>query len=483
VRFLFPSTQEFLFMISISRTPIREFRAMCRKAFGVGGSRALVVQVQAQRDQLTLRAVNVDVALEYRVPHAGAPIEFYCQIDLLDACQGTSGSDPVQFEMLAGNMLRASWQERGIPWQREAEALPAERMGQFPALPANQASNPPELLVALVAASACVERQSGRYALGCLQLDGQQGRILSTDGRQALVQSGFRFTWSEPKLIPANPALCAKQLPSNEPILVGNHKSWVMLTIGPWTLWFKEHEGRFPEIDRSLRQLDGEPGRLTLDPRDTQFALSAIGSLPGRNLPHEPITLELNGEVLLRAYDADSGPIAELLLAHSRYSGPPATVRTNRQMLARVLQLDLNEIGLQTPEEPLQAYGKNRHYVWVPLTGDAPQITGRTIRRIASDGSAVAVASSRIPEPVMVPATVAETSVAALPQPAVVTPTAVASPQAATPILPSAEEVTTTTPLAQAVEMRARLREALNDMNALVKSLRQTRRQPKRGAA
>jgi hypothetical protein len=221
---------------------------------------------------------------------------------------------------------------------------------------------------------------------------------------------------------------------------------------------------------------------LTLDPRDTQFALSAIGSLPGRNSPHEPVTLELNGEVLLRAYDADSGPIAELLLARSRYTGPPATVRTNRQMLARVLQLDLNEIGLQTPEEPLQAYGKNRHYVWVPLTGDAPQLTRRTIRRIASDGSAVVAADSQIPESAVAPATVAEPCGTVSPQPAVATTVGPTAPQTATPIHPAAEKVMVATPLAQAMEMRTRLREALNEVNALVKSLRQTRRKPTRAA-
>jgi hypothetical protein len=63
---------------------------------------------------------------------------------------------------------------------------------------------------------------STRYAVNHVQLDGKQGRIVATDGRQVLVQSGFKFPWDEQVLIPRRTAFGCKELPSSEAVLIGN---------------------------------------------------------------------------------------------------------------------------------------------------------------------------------------------------------------------------------------------------------------------
>ena len=105
-------------------------------------------------------------------------------------------------------------------------------------MPKKLIKNPPELLRALHDAGETTSPDSTRFSLGHLQLRGTSGTIAATDGRQLLVQSGFRFPWKEDVLIPRAKVFGSAELPQDQPVTIGKADDWVVVRVGPWTFFF-----------------------------------------------------------------------------------------------------------------------------------------------------------------------------------------------------------------------------------------------------
>ena len=82
-----------------------------------------------------------------------------------------------------------------------------------------------------------------------MQLCGSQGKIIATDGQQALVQAGFTFPWTEEDLlVPASNVFGCRELPGDQPLHVRKTADWATFKTGPWTISLRlEKEARFPE--------------------------------------------------------------------------------------------------------------------------------------------------------------------------------------------------------------------------------------------
>jgi hypothetical protein len=121
------------------------------------------------------------------------------------------------------------------------------------------------LLRALADAAATTTTGPSRYALRCLQLDGAEGRIFATDGRQLLVQSGFAFPWEGSLLVPASRAFGSAELEADGPVRVGRTDDRFVLATGRWTFsWRLDLGGRFPEVERLLPDPAAAVARLEL---------------------------------------------------------------------------------------------------------------------------------------------------------------------------------------------------------------------------
>jgi hypothetical protein len=105
-------------------------------------------------------------------------------------------------------------------------------MPQMPTLPTSMDRQPVELLGALRDASETAGTDVIRYAVNCLQLRGNTGQVVATDGRQMLSQSGYTFAWDDAVLIPASPVFGCRELSGQEPVALGRTDQCVTLTIG-----------------------------------------------------------------------------------------------------------------------------------------------------------------------------------------------------------------------------------------------------------
>ena len=101
----------------------------------------------------------------------------------------------------------------------------------------------------------------GRFALTRIQLRGKRGDVVATDGRQLLVQGGFRLPWSDDVLVPRTSVFSCREFACHEEVLLGRTPTHVAVRCGPWTLLLAiDPNSRFPDVQTRRLQ-----GRSVLD--------------------------------------------------------------------------------------------------------------------------------------------------------------------------------------------------------------------------
>ncbi|NLF73224.1 MAG: hypothetical protein GX575_29660 [Candidatus Anammoximicrobium sp.] len=374
-------------MTIISRLLARQLRAVFRRA-GIGkacggyGPRALFL---ADGNTLRVRGMCHHAAVEYQLEQRTEPVQALAPLELLDASEG-GRADPVQLDFTTTDKVTASWVDKQVPVVLEfATSAPDDTLPACPSLPETFATNEPGLWLALREASATTDQQPHRFALSCVQLSGSSGKIVATDGQQALVQAGFTFPWSEDLLVPASGVFGCRELPGDQPIQVGKSEDWLTFRIGPWTMSLRlEKESRFPDVSRHIGDPTAATSHLRIADSDGDFLNDALPRLPCDDNTNCPITLDLNGQVLIRGRAADQSRATELALSNSRLEGDAIMVNSNREYLLRALRLGFRDVHFYGREQPVLCDGGGRQYVWALLSPESPIPSSRDLIRIAS---------------------------------------------------------------------------------------------------
>lgn len=115
-------------------------------------------------------------------------------MEALAVCEGTKSDEFVQLEKLDDKSVVLRWDDRSIPQSFRLDAKKL-RPDPIPASPETWVSNSSRLLAALNDAMKIVPTDGARYALNCVQLRPEGGRLAATDGHQLLIEHGFEFPW------------------------------------------------------------------------------------------------------------------------------------------------------------------------------------------------------------------------------------------------------------------------------------------------
>ena len=355
-------------MITITRSLARQLRAVFRRA-GIGkahggyGPRVLFL---ADQDTLRIRAMSGHAAVEYQAAHQAGPVQVLLPLDLLDACEG-SKPDPVQLDFTVADKVTASWTDKRVPVVLEFDtSAPDDTLPPFPPLPSSFATNEPDLWTALREAAAIhgPEPDAVRPELHPVPRQRRQAR---RHGRPAGVGPVGVHVPVDRGL--AGPGLQRLRLPGT-----------AQRSADPC----RQDRGLGDVQDRPLGDQPeaGEgrplPGR---EPARGRSSYGDFSSLPRRRAtatswptpcrgcrakrrPNRPITLDLNGQVLIRGKAADQSRATELVLSNSRLEGDAITVNSNREYLLRALRLGFREVHLYGNELPVLCDDGRRQFVW-----------------------------------------------------------------------------------------------------------------------
>jgi hypothetical protein len=374
-------------MIQISRSVVQQlravFRRLVRKSSGVAGQ---PVVFDAGPDGLHVRLHHYEVCAEYHQPGALAPESFVVPLETLADFEGRK-KDLVTLEGTSAGLLQVRWQDGVVPQVRDYPQLDRGHLPKFPARAEETIATDPAILKALVDAAQTTTNDTAKFALDHIQLRGAGGQIVASDRQQLLVQSGFQFGWTEDVLIPAFGLAALRDLPQAPSASIGKTATHVTLICGDWTLHFPINtKGTFPETESVIPSLIGPITRARLDAGDGEFLAQAMPRLPGKEIENSPVTLDLNGQLLVRTPPSDDGRLTELLLANSEVTGKALRFGVDRRFVTHALALGFNEICVIHPDKPIVFRDEKRKFVVMPLEKFATGPSDKA-NRISSAGS------------------------------------------------------------------------------------------------
>lgn len=475
-------------MIEITRQFARTFRAFLRRSLpprSLRGGQPPVIVIEAERRELRLRTHLGDVAVEHRLPGNYATDIVSIPLAALEDFEGRS-PEKVTLEAVGTDAVRASWYEGVVPRVREYEVKNASKPPKFPEPPDHFTQMPTSFLQVLEEARHSTAPDAVRYALTRIQLRGAKNEVVSTDGRELLIQGGIALPWKEDMLIPGVPVFGCRDLSETDTILLGKTATHICFQNAAWTVYLAiDAEGRFPKVEDVIPRLNGSVTTLRLEADDAAFLEKTLSHLPGQGDKAAPVTLDLDGQAAVRARAEGQEQLTEVVLSRSTVSGPALRLATNRTPLGRALALGFREFQFAGADKPALCRSRPNTFVWMVLGKDGALGPSSDAVRITSEPeqSTSKVALPRNGQPHR------ERSKPVMPTPLVngngngnVNGKAVAhrSPRSAEPVAEKpAARVSIASLIAEAQGIKVSLREAHGRVNALVAGLRKHRQRSK----
>jgi hypothetical protein len=354
-------------LIELPRYLARNFRAVLRKSVLLHAPRTTVtgITLQTGADGFIMRASQLDVAVEHRLGGNFAPDHLVVPSNAFADFEGTDAL-PVCLER-SSKGVTARWTERGVPRCQEYECSAKDKPPDWPPVPPQLATLPPDFLHALDDAMHTASRESFRYATHRVQVRGSAGQLIATDGRQLLIQSQFQFPFKEDLIVPQVLAFGSNCLPQDKLVQIGRTAKFLTIQVGFWTFHLAiDAQARFPRTEEVIPK--AKPVTIfQVAQAEREFLLQVLPKLPGEKDENAPVTLALNGQAVIRARADGQSRVTELVLEKSHVSGKAVRFATCRMYLKRALQLRFGEIAVVSPDTPILCRDASRLYLWMPL--------------------------------------------------------------------------------------------------------------------
>jgi hypothetical protein len=352
-------------MIVIPQSILRDCYSVFRRAVpkSTTARSTATVHIVSGRDGIRLRLVG-DVSIEFHHRTSAEACTFAVPLNALSDCAGR-GSGSVKFQSKDGR-VQASWEQSGIPNRRDYTA--SGRVVEFPAWPGRDLGNKPTLLSAMDAAMQIPVGGAGRISLTHIQLRGKEGDICATDGRQLLIQGGFKFPWKDAVVLSRTGVFSAEELYQGEIVCTARSQSHVLFRVGPWTVAIVIATAvRFPDVNAVVPKPSSNATRWFVNAEEAAALSKVLDKLPGAGDEHAPITLDLGRSVVIRAQAENEKPCTDVVAQRSRTEGRPMRIAMDRRILKRALDLGFSCLQITAPDKPILCQDENRVFVWVVL--------------------------------------------------------------------------------------------------------------------
>ena len=389
-------------MIQVSRSIIRQFRTIFKKSVGLHCLKGCHPPVVLKTDTngLTIYSQHDGIAVAFHVDGLLSAEQIVVPARALEDFEGREQTN-VELQHTSSSKVLARWSDKSVPCAVEYELTNTDTASNLPELADNFSTNEPILLKALDDAMNTVSTDAIRFATNKIQLRGQKGEIVATDGRQLLWQSGFQFPWSDDLLVPRIKAFACSELANAESVAIGKTAKHVCVRVGGWTYYLPiDKEGRFPKAENVIPSKVSTTTHLQLDDKDVIFLAKTLPRLPGDEV-NSPVTLDLNGQVVVRARAEEQERATEAILSRSRTNGPHLRYPTNRNHLSRALNLGFTEIHFASADRPVLCEDQRRKFVFLGLGKDAALAPTDNDLRLVSDAETSSIPQLERTKPIM----------------------------------------------------------------------------------
>lgn len=375
-------------MIELTRAQARQLRAILRKSLPAGSGRTYhpPLSLHSGEDGLRVRVHNPEVAIEWQLAGPRMAETITLPSSALDDFEGRH-EDVVALAANGKDSIHAEWSDGGVPQSRDYLTVERDKLPLFPMEPETFKSLDASFLKMLDDATQTAAKESIRFAVTKIQLRGSTGEVVATDSRQLLLQRGFEFPFKEDVLIPAVNVFGCKELNGEDQLAIGKSEKHVCIRIGAWKFHLLiDADGRFPRYENVIPASANQGVSVCIEPDDATFIAHALPRLPGRELSDQPVTVDLNGHITIRAKDDSQARATELHLDRSQFQGRPMRFVTDRQYLLRAVRLGFSEVQVANPGGLIICRDPRRMFVWMSLNKDSALKPSGDAIRISSSG-------------------------------------------------------------------------------------------------
>lgn len=362
-------------MITISRRLAKTVASMVRRTLRLAGRAAAeqIVQVFTDREGLRIIAVGEHHAIEYGQALVGLKTALVVvPLKALTTVAADSDEDCTLGEDWRG-ATSFSWRAGKVPQAKTFDPVDPAKIKTLPIDSIDWTSQPPDFLIALREAFRTTDDASSRFAMTCVQIRGENGAIAATDGRALYSHIGFSFPFRDSLLLRPTHVFERDDLFDRGPVSIGLAGDHLAIRTGPWNLYLGiNRDGRFPNVDAVVPHVDGDTPRIELGAGDGAFLGENLKRLPARDDVNQPVTVDIDGKVTIRAREPDSTAM-DYVLTGSQHQGEKCCAAIDRRYLERAAQLGFTTISFTGAESPVVCRDGYRTFVWATL--DKSQIS------------------------------------------------------------------------------------------------------------
>ena len=296
--------------------------------------------------------------------------------------------------------IQSGEEQRWVDCEKQVNTLPTQ--------PKATAPQSKQFLDVLHQTAKCVDTNDIRVAINGICLRGETSQILATSGVQLVVHEGFEFPFKQDVICPVSKIFGSKELLAidTDEVRIGQINEMVYFAVGEVEIWLRAIEGKFPKVDRLLVPAK-EATVLEITPADAEFIVERIDKLPGKKKHEATIWLSLDDKIQVRAYDLSQKSGTALELSHSTFTGTHTTVSMNRTFLKNAMQFGCLHLYVD-PENrtPVVCIGKEKSFVFMPLSTKEPEVDATKMNVIASASAMKEVSVAKQATPATAPAPV-----------------------------------------------------------------------------
>jgi len=367
---------------------------------------ALDMQVHASPEGCVVSASYGDRKLSCHVPISkdDSPIDQSVTLphELVDQlCLATASVELGEVESTEnGSRFTVRWQHGVVNRQAELDLVtPTDSVASNTGLSAV----PNRFLVVLAQAGEIADNSSMRYALDCIELDGQFGTVAATDGRHMVRFDGFVFPWQPERILfRRNRLFKLKELTGMGDVRLGVQNDTLTIAVGPWHFEVPiERTVKFPTTAQVIPNRQRSSYRVRLNPHDLAPLANCLSQLPGSDEDKQPgsdedkqpgsdedklpVIIDLNGHVaIIGKYNTADQATGCPELDRSLHIGPDYRVGICRQELVQAVKLGIDSLFFYGPGVPVLACGPQVQFVWMPLTNLGLNCDLTTAQRICT---------------------------------------------------------------------------------------------------
>ncbi len=330
------------------------------------------VRIESAPGNIRAVGTNINEAIVYEAEspeNENGEGTFILPTDPLKEIVNAYGSDTVITFSDEEETIKAEWETKGL-----TSSLTFQSKDDFPeiTIPGGIIFKPLErdrFRTEYLLCAKCTTEERTRFDLDCIVLDGENNKMVATDGRQVYGANGIAFPWKDSCFLPTGKCFPEKLLLSSGTLEAVKTEKVLVFRNRPWTYSVTPKEGSFPPIEKLAIDIGDTELLLNVSETDAEKLIELLPHLPGNKKRCWAITLEARDNLTFHGESSgtESETKGELVLTDTTWIGGPCKSVFSREFFIRALKHGFRSFRFPLEGGPIVSESETGKYIFMPM--------------------------------------------------------------------------------------------------------------------